>query len=169
MMRGAWSIRSWVSYVNRALESPGSCLGTTISVCTAVTIFGVMKLLRALIPDPQTVPIREGCNSYCNSTVSSAIERCAVSVALRLVRERRRDAREERAQKWHHLFDDRHDARLHERVGAFNVHRDVLCDGVSFGMLPLRHGSSKATPTTTPAPATSASRLLRVPSPEGVS
>ena len=60
MMRGAWSIRSWVSYVNRALESPGSCLGTTISVCTAVTIFGVVKLLReplALIPDPQTVPV----------------------------------------------------------------------------------------------------------------
>ena len=46
--------------MNRALESPGSCLGTTISVCTAVTIFGVVKLLReplALIPDPQTVPI----------------------------------------------------------------------------------------------------------------
>jgi hypothetical protein len=60
MMRGAWSIRSCVSYVHRALESPGSCLGTTISVCTAVTIFGVVKLLReplALIPDPQTVPI----------------------------------------------------------------------------------------------------------------
>ena len=60
MMRGAWSIRSWVSYVNRALESPGSCLGTTISVCTAVTIFGVCKLLREpleLIPDPQTVPV----------------------------------------------------------------------------------------------------------------
>ena len=60
MMRGAWSIRSCVSYVNRALESPGSCLGTTISVCTAVTIFGVVKLLReplALIPDPQTVPV----------------------------------------------------------------------------------------------------------------
>ena len=60
MIRGAWTIRGWVSYVNRALESPGSCLGTTISVCTAVTIFGVVKLLReplALIPDPQTVPV----------------------------------------------------------------------------------------------------------------
>ena len=60
MIRGAWTIRGWVSYVNRALESPGSCLATTISVCTAVTIFGVVKLLReplALIPDPQTVPV----------------------------------------------------------------------------------------------------------------
>ena len=39
--------------------------------------------------------------------------------------ERRRDPREERAQEWHDLLDDRYDARLHERVRALNVHRDV--------------------------------------------